>query len=390
LKYTLLAIYTYNNSYIIQNNATIMATRHESPTKESILNDLASLCTQLAKFENVYNSSNTKNQQSSPTGSVGPTGPSNPTSTTTTTAPQTVVHEHHYHNTTYGTPWSLWSPWSPFFQSPSQTIINNNTFVNTSPTSGQRSSTNDDDENKKKKKQTDYSMVGVVGLAASAFVFTYVFAKDGSVQLELTQLPSAVQNVLYNTGKLQTDDAAFKNRVYDAVNKVNAWITRFTARSNKVFYNKVGACASTVGLFGSLFANSGFGLYTSLAGITGSGCYALWQYLTQDDNIANEQILFDQSVRALRNLVAFPGNSASVDDYGKRTTAFTVEETTSQQQQQQRQQQRQRSVSPSGERRTPSPLYPNLNDPPIVNPVVDHVVNPVFVQNEDGYFQMSH
>jgi hypothetical protein len=152
---------------------------------------------------------------------------------------------------------------------------------------------------KKEDKDTSDPVTGLIGGAILALACTYTMSGDEYIKYKMSAVSNKLRK-LKNYYTYSNDDNIVKDQINSIIMAYEKWEALYTSRTLKkcgaktaVFGSGLSVCA---GLFGG---NSGLQAY-GFIGATVSGCYLLWQYLTED--IHDEQTLYNDIFTKMNKL----------------------------------------------------------------------------------------
>lgn len=157
-----------------------------------------------------------------------------------------------------------------------------------------------DEQDKKKKKEEESNdlakqIMGGAMMTGVAVGGTYLIANDGYVNFQMSAVETAVDSLmeLKDTSTKKNEILAFK---YD----YDVWKSLYLDRTKKTFMGKVGGISSGLLVAGAIMASSGFGIAVGAVCAVGSGCYFLWNKLTERK--MTEEDAYDAMLRSLLSL----------------------------------------------------------------------------------------
>ena len=221
------------------------------------------------------------------------------------TQPSITVNHYHDHSIRPYDPTPFYLPYL-FSQPRTETIVINN--CNDGMHNRKTKKDNNESENKKSQlaNTNEVSTAAVagalVGVAAVAFVGTYIVSKDEYILFYMSKSFSQIKD-LNNLVK----GTEFEIEFMMLEHQFNRWAEEFGARSGKKLLGKGFVITSgMVGLSGLYFGTSL--IVSGFVGATVSGCYLLWNYMTSDreDELKHFKNLLQKIADFDKNLVSTP------------------------------------------------------------------------------------
>lgn len=202
--------------------------------------------------------------------------PSSTSSSSTTVHTTHHVHHHTACSTGCTTPSLAFVPSYPATQT---VVINNNSCETDEPvryrTFPKEKKTDKEDTN------TENKIVSIIGGVGLSFLGTYLISQDRYIKYYL----SGIQNDMYKINLITTDPT----KISSLNNKFTTWRDLYLQKVKSVFYGKICALMSGFVLCGGYYFKNKSTMLSSVLGLTVSGCFLLWKWLTDyNDTMYNK------------------------------------------------------------------------------------------------------
>lgn len=139
---------------------------------------------------------------------------------------------------------------------------------------------NKDDDEEEKKKEGNHPLVFLIAAGALSFGATYLIATDDyrKIKNRFSELDRLVNKI-----SDKTKNTLIEDKYINLKDSYDKFKESLFSKYSPSFYSKLGIIGSSLVTLTYFFPFGTIALFPGIIGLTGFGCYWLWNYLTNDD-----------------------------------------------------------------------------------------------------------